>query len=98
MAFGSSVPVIAGLAIGIGFVVLFSTMLKPIDAMTDNELRMFVSNQYPQFQALKERYPDTTVERIERYEWATYVHYEATKETIDDNNMSFPGPTVLAIT
>lgn len=73
-------------------------MLKPVDAMTDNELRMLVSNQYPQFQALKERYPNTTVESIERYHWATYVHYEATKEPIDESIVSFSGPRVLAIT
>lgn len=53
----SLLPVIAGLAIGIAFVILFSTMLKPIDAMTDDELRRLLSNQYPQFQALKEGYP-----------------------------------------
>jgi hypothetical protein len=92
------IPVIAGLVIGIALVVLFSTMLKPVDAVTDDELRKLVSNQYPQFQALKERYPNTTVERIERYDWATYVHYEATKEPINDNIVSFPGPKVLAIT
>jgi hypothetical protein len=74
MAYGNSAPVIAGLAIGIGLVVLFSAMIKPIDVMTDDELRKLVSKQYPQFQALKERYPETTVERIERHEYATYVH------------------------
>jgi hypothetical protein len=38
------------------------------------------------------------VEEIERYEWATYVHYVATKEPGDDSTFSFPGPKVLAIT
>jgi len=65
--------------------------------MADDELRRLVSNQYPEFQALEDRYPNT-VERIERYEWATYVHYEATKGPIDDYADMFPGPKVLAIT
>jgi hypothetical protein len=98
MVDGTLLPIIAGLAVGIAFVVLFSAMLKSIDAMTDDELRRLVSNQYPQFEALKERYPDTPVQRIERYPWATYVHYEATKEPRDENTVSFPGPRVLAIT
>lgn len=93
-----TIPIVAGLAIGIAFVVLFATMLKPVNAMTDDELRKLVSDQYPHFQALKERYPNTTVERIDRYPWATYVHYEATREPIDEHVISFPGPKVLAIT
>jgi hypothetical protein len=40
-------PVVAGLAVGIAFVALFSTMLKPIDALTDDELHRLVANQYP---------------------------------------------------
>ena len=63
--------------------------------MTDDEVRRLVSSQYPQFQALKERYPNT-VERIERSESVMYVHYEATKEPIGDN-ASMPGPKVLAV-
>jgi len=98
MVNGSLLPVVAALAIGIAFVVLFSALLKPVGAMTDDELRKLVSSQYPQFQALKERYPDTTVEEIERHEWATYVHYVATKEPRDDSILSFPGPKVLALT
>jgi hypothetical protein len=98
MVDGSAIPVIAGLTIGITIVVLFSSMLKPVYGMTDDELRRLVSDQYPQFQALKERYPNTTVERIERYERAIYFHYEATKDPRDDSILSFPGPTVLALT
>jgi hypothetical protein len=92
-----AVPVIAGLAIGIAVIAIFAVMVKPVDSMTDDELSSLVSSQYPQFQALKERYPNT-VERIERYEGVTYVHYEATKEPIDDKDNSFPGPKVLAVT
>lgn len=98
MGYGSSVPVIVGLAVGIGFIVLFSAMLKPIDAMTDDELRRLVFDQYPQFQALKERYPNTVVEEIERHERGTDFRYVATKEPIDDSTFSFHGPKMLAIT
>src|SRR5690606_12997235 len=73
-------------------------MLKPVNSMTDDELRKLVSSEYPQFQALKERYPDTTVEEIERHERRTDFRYVATKEPRDDSTFVFPGPRVLAIT
>lgn len=97
MTSGITIPVAAGLAIGMTFIAIFAVTFMPVDTMTDDELREFVSSQYPQFQALKERYPNT-VERIERHEWATYVHSEATKEPIDDYTDMFPGPKVLAVT
>jgi len=92
---GIALPVAVGLAIGIAFIAIFAIALKPVDTMTDDEVRRLVSSQYPQFQALKERYPNT-VERIERSESVMYVHYEATKEPIGDN-VSMPGPKVLAV-
>lgn len=98
MVIGGLIPVIAGLAIGILFVALFFAMLKPVDTMTDDELRELVSSQYPQFQALKERYPNTVVEEIERHDRATEFRYVATKEPLDPNIISFPGPRILAIT
>ena len=98
MVNGGLISVIAGLVIGIGLVVLFSTILKPADKMTDDELRELVSSQYPQFQALKERYPNTVIEEIERHQRATEFRYVATKEPLDPNTMSFPGPRILAIT
>ena len=97
---GIAVPVVAGLAVGVALIAVFSIMLKPVSTMTDDELRRIISSQYPQFQALKERYPNT-IERIERYEWATYVHYEATKELLEakEGDTFFGGgPTALAIT
>lgn len=96
MTSGVTLPAAAGLAIGIAFIAIFALTLKPVDTMTDDELRKLVSSQYPQFQALKERYPNT-VERIERYESVTYVRYEATKEPIDNYADMFPGPKVLAV-
>lgn len=95
----SVAPVISGLAVGIAFILIFATLLKPVNQMTDDELRQIVSKQYPQVQALKERYVHT-VEQIERYEWNTQMHYVATKEPIDNNpdEFFFPGPKVLAIT
>ena len=98
MANGSLLPVIAGLATGISFIMLFSAVSKPVGAMTDDELRKLVADQYPQFQALKERYPNTTLEEIQRYESVTYVHYTATKEPRDDSIFEFPGPKMLGIT
>ena len=95
MTSGIALPVAVGLAIGIAFIAIFAIALKPVDTMTDDEVRRLVSSQYPQFQALKERYPNT-VERIERSESVMYVHYEATKEPIGDN-ASMPGPKVLAV-
>jgi len=97
MTSGITLPVAAGLTIGISFIAIFAVTLKPVDTMTDDELRSLVSSQYPQFQALKERYPNT-VEQIERYERVTYIHYVATKEPIDNYADMFPGPKVLAIT
>jgi hypothetical protein len=97
LTFGIGVPVVAGLAIGIAFIAIFAATLKPVNTMTDDDLRKLVSSQYPQFQALKERYPNT-VERIERYDWVTYVHYEATKEPIDAYIDTFPGPKTLSTT
>ena len=92
------IPVIAGLAIGIALVVLFSTMLKPVYSMTDDELRKLAFDQYPQFQALKERYPNTTIEEIEHNQRGTEFRYVATREPVDPNTISFPGPRILAIT
>jgi hypothetical protein len=95
---GNLVPVAAGLACGIVLIAIFAVTLKPVDTMTDDELRELVSSQYPQFQVLKERYSNTVVEEIERHEWVTDIRYVATKEPIDDSTFSFHGPKVLAIT
>jgi hypothetical protein len=97
MVSGSLVPVIVGLAVGIALVASFSAMLKPVSTMTDEELRRLISDQYPQFQALKERYPNTVVEEIEHNQRSTEFRYVATKEPIDDNMDSFGGPKILAV-
>ena len=60
------------------FVVMLVTSPKVVDGMTDDELRQLIANEYPQFQALKERYPQTE-EQIERIEGTTYMRYEAVR-------------------
>lgn len=61
MANGSAIPVVAGLAVGIGFVALFSAMLKPDVAPSDKEL----VSKYSELAEVKyflEKYPDAKAE------------------------------------
>jgi hypothetical protein len=92
-----AIPVIAGLAVGIAFVVAISSGLKPAEMMSDQEL-VDMTGQYPEVMALKERYQNVVVE-IERADRVTNVNYIATIEPMDSHGDTFfgGGPKILAV-
>jgi hypothetical protein len=61
MVNGSSVPVVAGLAIGIAFIVLFSVVLKPDFILTDQEL-ISKYGKLSEVKYFREKYPDAKAE------------------------------------
>ena len=65
----SAIPVIAGLTVGIGLIVLFSISLRP---SSDDEIRTKVRN-LPEVQAFYERY--APLEQITHDGTSTYVDY-----------------------
>ena len=65
----AAIPVIAGLTVGIGLIVLFSISLRP---SSDEEIRAKVRN-LPEVQALYERY--APLEQITHDGTSTYVDY-----------------------
>jgi hypothetical protein len=92
------VPVIAGLAVGIAFIAIFSTGLKSPATTTDEEIRQFFS-QYPEVIALKERYGNV-VEEIHQVDGVMSMQYIATRDPIEQNADSFRflGPRMLVLT
>ena len=58
---GAAFPVIAGLAVGIGFVILFFVMLKPAFTLSDRELISKYS-ELAQVKYFLEKYPDAKAE------------------------------------
>jgi hypothetical protein len=87
-----TLSVFAGLIAGIAMVVVFAVSIKPADTLADDELRKLAASQYPQFQALKERYPNTTVEDIQRYNGIVELRYDATKDLLMTTHLDFRDP------
>ena len=99
MKFSTVAPVIGGFAVATVFAVILVTSPKSVDGMTDDELRQLIASEYPQFQALKERYPQTE-EQIERIEGTTYMRYEAVKMYTGQNYANTPfvdNPQTLSV-
>lgn len=67
------VPVIAGLVVGIGLIVLLSMSIKPSFTMTEDEIRAKVRS-LPEVQALYSRY--TPLEGIVSDGTMTYAYYQ----------------------
>lgn len=78
MVNGSSIPVVAGLAIGIAFIVLFSVMLKPDFMLTDEELISKYS-KLTEVEYFLERYPEATA-TVNRSPNENYVEVSYTIE------------------
>jgi hypothetical protein len=65
--------------------------------MIDDELRRMVALEYPQFQALKDRYPNI-LEQFERVDSKTYIRYVATKEPFSHSSGFEPMMLILSLT
>jgi hypothetical protein len=78
MAGGSSLSIVAGLAVGIAFVVFFSTMHR-IDYMLSDEELISKYSRLPEVQYFLEKYPDAKVE-INRNPNEQYIGISFTTE------------------
>lgn len=84
MADSATAPVIAGLAIGIAFVVMLSLVSFPVAALTDEEL-IEKTKKLKEVQLFLEMHPDAEifVERHNDTFRAVEVHYSVTKQIME---------------
>ena len=86
-----TLPVIAGLAVGIALIVLFSMAAKPSFSMSDEEIRIKMMT-LPEVQAFYEKAFHETIpptEEIRHEGAATYVQYQIDR-TFDDGDPTTP--------
>ena len=86
------IPVLAGLAMGIALIVLFSAFTKPTFTMLDEEIRQKV-RKLPEVDAFNERY--VGLETVWRDGSGTYVEYQIGRTWLYNNDPSeyHPNPT-----
>jgi hypothetical protein len=92
-----SLAVIVGLVAGIALIAVVAIALKPSENMIDDDLRMMMATEYPQFKALEDRYPNI-LEQFERIDSKMYVRYVATREPFRESSDFSPKMLILTLT